>query len=347
MTVLYFGSFDPEYPRNRVFIKGLRENGVEVYECRDDSPGFKKFFNLYKKHKAFENKYDVMIVGFLGHILVPFAKLISWKPVIFDAFISLYDSNVQDRKITPRYGIRALYYRFLDWFSMCLADLVLFDTNEHIKYVSREFKIPLNKFRRVFVGTDTAFFYPRESRDDSAFTVHFHGSFIPLQGVECIMKAAKLLEKENIQFNILGKGQTYPKVRKLAADLNLKNVNFVNRVEYAKLPEYINQGDICLGIFGETAKAARVIPNKVYEYAAMKKPIITADTPAIRELFNATDMLLVSFNPEDLASGVIKLKNDRKLRESLAENAHNTFNRFARPEVLGRELKQIAEELIR
>ena len=347
MKVLYFGFYDPGYARNRVLIKGLKANDVEVLECRDSSRGFKKFLNLYKKHKIFKNQYDAVIVGFLGHIVVPLVKLISGKPVIFDAFVSLYESNVEDRKLFSRYSLRAWYYWFLDWLSMSLANLVLFDTDEHINYVVEEFGLKKNKVKRIFVGTDETIFYPRKKETSQVFTVHFHGSFIPLQGVDCIIKAAKLLEKENIQFNILGDGQTYSEVRKLVRTLNLKNINFINRVEYDKLPEHIKRGDICLGVFGKSSKNSRVIPNKVYEYAAMKKPIITADTPAIRELFSATDMLFIDSSPENLASAILKLKNNQKLRESLAENAYAVFSRFGRPETLGRELKQIAEELIR
>ncbi len=33
MTVLYFGIYNPNYSRNRVLIKGLRENSIEVLEC--------------------------------------------------------------------------------------------------------------------------------------------------------------------------------------------------------------------------------------------------------------------------------------------------------------------------
>lgn len=345
MKVLYFGTYDSGYARNRVLINGLKQNGVRVIECQDNSPGIKKFLNLFRKYRQLKEEYDVVVVGFLGQQIVPFAKLITRKPIIFDAFTSLYDLNIFDRKTAKPGSMKSRYYWLLDWLSMKLADVVLFDTNEHINYASRKFGIPENKFRRIFVGTDEKIFYPRKKQPNSVFTVHFHGSFIPLQGVDCIVRAAKLLEKEEIKFNILGSGQTYPEVKNLTSKLEVKNVDFISRVEYAKLPEYINQGGICLGIFGQTSKVKRVIPNKVYEYAAMRKPIITADTPAIRELFDETDIFLVRPNPEDLALGVLKLKNSPELRENLAYNAYSKIKKFALPEMLGGQLKKIADEL--
>jgi hypothetical protein len=34
MDVLFFGAYNPEYPRNVVLRRGLELNGVEVSECR-------------------------------------------------------------------------------------------------------------------------------------------------------------------------------------------------------------------------------------------------------------------------------------------------------------------------
>ena len=350
MRVLYFGFYDPDYARNRILIKGLKANNIEVLECRDDSHGLKKFFRLYKKHRAFKGKYDAMVVGFLGHAAMPLAKMVSSGPIIFDAFISLYESNVFDRRSVRPKSVKAFYYWFLDWLSMKLADVILFDTQEQIKYASREFKADKGKFRRIFVGTDDSVFHPREvmdaNRSDGLFTVYFHGSFIPLQGVDCIVKAAKLLEGEKIRFIVLGDGQTYPETKKLADELKLESLDFISRVGYDKLPDHINKADICLGIFGRTPKAGKVIPNKVYECAAMKKPIVTADTPAIRELFDDEDMVLIEPSPEKLASAILKLRDDPVLRNSISDKAYDKVKSLANPEILGRELKDIVLKLI-
>lgn len=347
MRVLYFGTYNPDYARNRVLIDGLRQNGVEVLECRDNSPRLKKFINLFKKHKQFKNQYDVMIVGFLGQQMVPFARMITRKPVVFDAFLSLYDSNVFDRKTAKKGSLKAIYYWLLDWLSMWLADVVLFDTNEHIKYVSKEFNIPENKFKRIFVGTDEKIFYPTVNSTDQVFTVFFHGHFIPLQGIDRIVEAAKFLDKEGVKFNILGKGQTYLEIRKLADKLGINNINFIDDVAYEELPRYINKSDVCLGIFGRTPKAQRVIPNKVYEYAAMSKPIITMDTPAIRELFGPEDVMLIDNDSRVLADAILKLKKDEQKRRELGRNVYNKFKSSATVAMLGKQLLEIINSRVK
>ena len=55
-------------------------------------------------------------------------------------------------------------------------------------------------------------------------------------------------------------------------------------VEYELLGEELARAGICLGVFGRSEKAARVVPNKVYHAMAVGRPVITADTPAAREV---------------------------------------------------------------
>ena len=345
MTILYFGSYNPDYARNRVLIDGLRQNGVEVIECRDNSSGVRKFINLFKKHWQLRNRYDVMVVGFLGQQIAPFARLITRKPIIFDAFLSLYDSNVFDRKTVKRRSIRAFYYWILDWLSMRLADIVLFDTDQHIKYASKEFGININKFRRIWIGASDNVFYPMPKSNSEEFLVIFHGAFIPLQGIEYILKAAKICEKDGIHFLIIGDGQEKKKMIRLSDKLGLKNVEFVGFMSQEWIREKIARADVCLGIFGDTQKTQRVIPNKVYECLAMQKPVITADTPAARELFDENDIMLVkAANQESLAAAIIRLKKNPELMSKIAVNGFNKFKNKASPRVLGGELKDIISE---
>ena len=154
MTICYFGDYDKKYARNRVLIRGLKENGVGVLECNAAENDPHKFRHLIKKHKTVYNKYDLMIVGYsaITRSMVPLAKLISRKPIVWDAFFSLYDAWVFDKKLTRPNGPKAYYYWFLDWLSCRLADKILLDTNEHIEYFVKTFRIRKDKFIRVLVG---------------------------------------------------------------------------------------------------------------------------------------------------------------------------------------------------
>lgn len=347
-TVLYFGVYDPSYARNWVLINGLKKNGVEVSELRQ-KPGRFALLKLFFDYLKFKKNYDAMIVGFPGQEVMFLARLLVWrKPIVFDAFTSHYGGYILDRKKWAKNSLRAKYFRFLDKWSCNLASVVLLDTNAHIDFFVKEFKLPKEKFRRIFLSTDFNIFYPREVRKDTdKFLIHFHGNYIPLQGVEYIIRAAKLLEKEGVIFNLIGQGQTYKKDRQLAEKLGIKNINFIDRVSYEKLADYINMADISLGIFGDTPKTGLVIPNKVYEAIACGKPVITADTPAIREIFHdrAGVLLCDKANPVDLANKIIELKNDPLFRKEIAVAGHTIFETSLRSDIVTMELISVINKL--
>lgn len=351
MRVCYFGIYNPNYSRNKILISGLRVNGVEVIECNTTLVGFKKYLDLIRKHWRLRNDYEVMVIGFPGQQLVLLAKLLSRKPVILDAYLSLYDSLVYDRQQYSSRSLKAKYLWLIEWLACQLADKVLLDTNIHIQYFVETFKVSSKKFWRIFIGADDKIFYPRpQLKEVKEFLLHFHGTYIPLQGVSYIIEAANILRKEKVIFQLVGNGQEYNKVKKLVKDLALEKV--VRLIDYQlpeKLAEYVSQANLCLGIFGDTAKAKRVIPNKVYEYLAMKKPVITGDSVAIREVFKENNELAWCgmADAQSLANKILELKGNSALREKLAENGYGFYQKNFCPQALGRDLKNILSQLVK
>jgi glycosyltransferase involved in cell wall biosynthesis len=255
-----------------------------------------------------------------------------------------------DRKDTTAGSWRARYLHALDKVSTSLADIVVMDTDEHVEYYCRAVGARKSKLRRILIGADTDLFYPRPQRENrTGFLVAFVGTFIPLQGVEYIIEAAHSLERyQNIEFQLIGSGQTYLQARKLAHDLKVKNVTFVGPVAPEQVPERLADADVCLGIFGNTDKALRVIPNKVYEAMAMGKPIITGDTPAAGSLLTHRHhaFLVPVADAKAIADAVVELMENRPLRERLSQNGRQIFLAVATPEILGLKMASLCHELL-
>jgi glycosyltransferase involved in cell wall biosynthesis len=323
------------------------KNGVEVIQS-PYSPSFK----LLQLFRSFHADYDVLVVGAPGHTNVPLAKLlakIGGKPLVFDVFDSAYESGVIDRGVIATGSLTSYQYFYTDKVACMLADVSLLDTNEHIRYFIEEFNIKKEKFRLLRLGSDDDMFYPQETKPDDGFKVTFHGTFIPLQGIEYIIKAAKMLESEkDIKFEILGYGQTFNSILTLSKSLNLQNVVFLSKpVRYEELPSFIAKADVSLGIFGNTPKALRVVPNKAYETLAMGKPLITGDTLAAREILtNKKDCILCDVaNPQAIAQSILLLKDDDRLRKRIAKNGNRLFNDNFSTQLIGQEMKKILETL--
>jgi glycosyltransferase involved in cell wall biosynthesis len=103
-----------------------------------------------------------------------------------------------------------------------------------------------------------------------------------------------------------------------------------------------------LGIFGTSAKAARVIPNKAYQALACGTPLVTADTPAARELLSDGEsaLLVPPGDPEALAAAVRRLAADPELGARLSRGGRETYERQASEEVLGRRWRGLLERLV-
>jgi glycosyltransferase involved in cell wall biosynthesis len=335
LRICFLGHYDINYVRNRVIMKSMKLRGAVIEEVHSNKKGINRWIELYKKSMG--AVFDLIWVGFLGHTDVPLAKIISLikkKPLIFDAFVSLYEASVLDRKLISAKSFAGFRTYMIDWLACHLADLVIVDTKAHVDYFIKEFKVNINKIKHIYVGTDDEIMINKGDRAeelDKTFKVFFYGTYIPLHGIEYIIEAALILQKmsEDIAFTLVGSGQTYDVMKQLAEQKQIQNIKFLPKVSYEELPGLIAAHDVCLGIFGITQKAYNVIPNKVFDAIAMGLPIITADTPAIREVFeHGKNIYLVpTGDAKALANAIITLKSDINLRKILAVEGYKLFKK--------------------
>ncbi len=268
-------------------------------------------------------RHDIVIVGYMGQldilILWPFARLRS-VPIVWDAYLSLYDTVVNDRKIVSKHSPLAWLLYSWEWLACLAANKIFLDTKAHALYFENLFHLTPGSIDRVFVGAETDVFsassnLSTEELEKNHFTVLFYGQFIPLHGIDNIVEAAKKVEQSGnvVRWIIIGEGQEKERIDALIRNLRVKSIERVPWVPYDQLAKWIRQADVCLGIFGTSGKAERVIPNKVFQVLAINRPLITADTPAIRELFERGHCPYIHLVPnrdaEALASTVLRMKS--------------------------------------
>jgi glycosyltransferase involved in cell wall biosynthesis len=331
--IAHFGHHDPRYSRNRILAKALRLCGAEVTQISDSRRFLRRTPSLLRKGAG--GDFDAILVGFPSHSDVPAARAVAGSkggPTVFDPLTSLWENAVIDRQQAAPWSVAAARYRLYDTFSCRLADVVLLDTQAHVDFFCDEFGLAQSKFRRVWVGADEQIMKASEPPpQEHDFVVFFYGSFRPFQGVDYIVRAAHLLEArgERVRFVLCGDGPTYQAVRSLSRRLGTRNVEFVARRSVESLAELVAESHVCLGIFGTNAKALRVIPNKVFDALACRRPVITGDTPAIREaLADRQHVWLCRLGDEDaLADAIIRLRDDSPLRDRIADSGHDLFRR--------------------
>lgn len=263
--------------------------------------------------------------------------------------MSLYDTVVEDRQMLPRSGVAARLLHALERFALRRADLVFLDTQAHARRIENLFGLPPDSAGAVWVGAETEHFRDNPMRDApidspsrSALRVLFYGQFIPLHGIETIVQAARLTRSESIEWQLIGKGQESDRIKALLTEQPLPKLHWEAWVDYAQLHQHIADADVCLGIFGTSEKAASVIPNKVFQIVAMGRPLITRDSPAIREMLNDAPPCVSLVPPADPAALAAAVRNIAERRQSMG-TCHGSLQSRLDAKAVGQQCMALLE----
>jgi glycosyltransferase involved in cell wall biosynthesis len=352
VKVLYFGTYDRASPRNTQVISCLRRAGVTVVERHQEvwgrhnwSVGLRGLARVLRAEGSLarrrEDDADVVVVGYPGHFDMPAARRVArGRPVVFNPLVSLHDTLVGDRaRFRPRSAAAAVL-RGVDNLAFRGADLVVADTEAHAAFFRSAFGLAEVRVAVALVGADEPLFQPGWHPPEP-FHALFVGKLIPLHGVETILAAAALAPE--VAFRIVGDGQLAGMLERRPA-----NVVHVPWIPYEELPEAYRAAGCALGVFGTGRKAARVIPNKVFQALACARPVVTADTPAARELLtDGVDALLVPpGDPAALADAVLHVAADHGLAGRIAGAGRATFEARASEDVLGAHWRALLDRVV-
>jgi glycosyltransferase involved in cell wall biosynthesis len=340
--ILCWGTYDTSKPRSRILRDGLKAVGVTLTEChapiwehiqdKSQFAGVARRVGLMLRWMASYPlllwrflrmpRPDLVLVSYPGVldviVLWPLARL-RRVPIVWDMFISLYDTVVQDRALLRRNSLAGRLLHAVEGCAIRLADLVFLDTAAHARHVERIYGLEERRCGSVWVGVEPIFFEAAPLRNVSVarqsgpLKVLFYGQFIPLHGISTIIAAARATREEQIEWRLVGRGQEAPRIRAMLAETPLPLLHWIEWLEYPQLRQALDWADVCLGIFGTSEKAACVIPNKVFQIVAAGRPLITRDSPAIRELLA----------PAPPCVRLIEAGNAQALADALCEQLHS------------------------
>ena len=355
MRVLSFGTYERDYPRNAQVISSLRGAGVDVVEhhipvwegTRDKfALGVGALARLARAELRLLRRpraaFDVVLVGYPGHADMRAARHVAGRrPVVFNPLVSLEDTIVGDRGLAASDSAKGRVLRAIDRQAFRGADLVVADTDAHGRFFSERFELQRENVAHCYVGAEDRLFTPG-LREPGEFSVLFVGKLIPLHGLDTILSAAALCPE--VRFRIVGSGQL-----ERVLERRPSNVRWDPWVAYEDLPALYRSAGCALGIFGTSDKAARVIPNKAFQALATATPLITANTPASRELLdNGRDALLVPpGDPAALSEAVRLLASSPQLAAALGTAGRMTYEAHASEAVLGVRWRGLLESVLR
>jgi glycosyltransferase involved in cell wall biosynthesis len=284
---------------------------------------------LSARWRALSGPPPLVVVGFGGQLDVLLARRVC-RPragLVFAPLVALGETLVEDREVFRAGGLAARALATLDRATLRAADVVLADTAAHAAYFV-ELGAPLERVAAWHLGAEPEFLVPQPAAAVPR-RVLFYGRCLPLHGLDTILRAAARLGAR-AEVVLIGTGPERARMEALARSCGAP-VTWCDDVPLAQLPGELARAAVVLGVFGAGRKAAMVVPNKVYQAAAVGRPLITRDGPGVREVLGDEHCLLVPpAAPDALAAAIARLLDDQTLAARLGRAARaHVLERFA------------------
>jgi glycosyltransferase involved in cell wall biosynthesis len=356
--VLVIGTFDPTTPRARQWFRLLDRLGADVEVMNVGSWGSDRAsdtavspvkmlrtvaFGLLRatRHLLTCRRPDLVVFLYPGHldacVLGPIARL-RRIPTVLDVFISLHDTVIVDRGLRSTRSPVAFATRALDTMACWSVRTVVVDTPEHADFFARFTHRGRSRFSVLWVGAEEGRFITAADPGDDG-PILWYLTYIPLHGFETVARAAAILDGDGRTFRLVGNGQQREAAEQLARELGCTNIEFVEAIPESDLPNEIARASICLGVFGTSAKAGRVVPNKVFQCVASGRAVVTAATPAVINAFGDALVTVPVGDPTALADALRDLRGPARL--AVAERAKRVYEQQYSEAALADDLAEI------
>ncbi|UGU14385.1 glycosyltransferase family 4 protein [Sinomicrobium kalidii] len=160
-------------------------------------------------------------------------------------------------------------------------------------------------------------YFPRDK-----FHVLYAGNLGVVQALDIVLEVAQQLKQEgnsNIQFTLLGGGADEARLKNRRKQLELHNVQFIERVDGGEVTKYLNSADALLVHLKNTDLFEITIPSKILSYLRTGKPILMGLKG------NAAEIIKISgagflFEPQDVNDLKRKLEELYHLNMNEREN---------------------------
>jgi len=210
--------------------------------------------------------------------------------------------------------------------------------------------IDAEKIEVVTNGSNLELFYPREKDPElvkklgleGKFVVGYIGTHGMAHSLDFVVKSlAKLRDDPDIHFLFVGDGAMKETVVGLAQDLELANVTFLDPIAKEEVPRYLSVVDLSLAPLKKSDTFKTVIPSKIFEASAMRKPTllgVEGQAQRILEKYGA-GLCFEPENEKDFLEKLRLLKNEKGVYRKAQEGCAHLARDFDR--------KKLADDMYR
>lgn len=225
-----------------------------------------------------------------------------------------------------RFGKQGLAYKLLlllERLTYMTADVVITTNETHRRVAIERGKFPPEKVFIVRSGPDHHVLRPSPPEEalkqGRPYMVSYLGVLNPQDGVDLFVQAAHYivhtLQRHDIQFVIMGAGDAEEDLRKLAHRLDLNSyICFTGWVEPHIIAKYLATTDVCVDTIPKTPYSDASTMNKILEYMAYARAIVTFDLMESRVSAQDAAVYACPNDVTDLANKVVALLEDEAQR---------------------------------
>jgi glycosyltransferase involved in cell wall biosynthesis len=176
-------------------------------------------------------------------------------------------------------------------------------------YGDRSFAWFTNGIDEEFLATDTA--APAKIPGDSRAVVLYAGNIGEGQGLHEVLPGLALALREHARFVVIGDGGRRVALEAAIAAAGADNIELIAPMPRAELLDAYRSADALFLHLGRHAAFEKVLPSKLFEYAAVGKPILAGVAGYAAHFIRAEISNAAVFAPCDVAAAVIAFSSLR------------------------------------
>ena len=238
-----------------------------------------------------------------------------------EVYLSKYRENRKD----------FFYYMllFLEYLTYKTADRVIVTNNSYRDNTISRGRVRPDKIFVVRTGPDKERFKNGSFAGDGLkagrkFLVSYLGVMAPQDGVDFLLRAIDVLinqyNRRDVTFRIIGGGDSLDDLKDLKEDLRLgAEVIFTGRVPDEELFNYLAASDVCVAPDPKNPLNDKSTMNKILEYMAMAKPIVSFDLKESRYSAGEAALYAAPNDVKDFADKIVELLKDPEQRSRMGK----------------------------
>lgn len=292
---------------------------------------FMKLTRLFLKYR-----YDIIHV----HSLPDFQVFVALVPKLYGKKVVLDLHEAMPEIFAARFGVGKDSWQFrfaalLEMISYWFANRII-TVNDAIKDRLVERGAKAERISIVMNSPDVTLNADRDMSSFVAekdlkgkFVLMYVGGINPERNVEVLIEATSIL-KDKIPIRLFvygyGKEEYFGELRQLASRLNVvEEVEFGGWVPHEDVLSYLDLSEIGVVSYVHNPLTEVAIPNKVFEFASLSKPLIIARLDALESVFGNSALFYQPENAKDLANKILQLYQDKELMTDLSGKAQEVY----------------------